>query len=184
MTSSSPKVLRQPIPGFRRFSNYLFATVITIGGVGFFLASLSSFFQVNLLLFTDATQLYFRPQGLVMGFYGTAALALASFLWGSIWLDVGGGYNEFNQETSKITIFRWGFPGKNRQVELVYDFDQIQAIRIDVKDGVNPKRVLYLKIRGKGEIPLTRAGQPIALATLENQGAEFARIVGVPLEGL
>jgi hypothetical protein len=34
------------------------------------------------------------------------------------------------------------------------------------------------------EIPLTRVGQPIALAQLENQAAELVRFLGVPLEGL
>jgi len=29
-------------------------------------------------------------------------------------LDVGGGYNEFNQETGSIKIFRWGFRANRR----------------------------------------------------------------------
>jgi hypothetical protein len=183
-SQTSQTILRQTIPGSRRLSNYFWATVILMGGLGFFLASLSSYFQVNLVLFTDATQLFFKPQGLVMGLYGIAALALSTFLWLSIKWDVGGGYNEFNQETRKVTVFRWGFPGKNRQITLSYDFDDIQAIRIEVREGLNPKRVLYLKIRGKGQIPLTRVGQPLPLSELENQGAQFARFLGVPLEGL
>jgi hypothetical protein len=53
-----------------------------------------------------------------------------------------------------------------------------------LKEGINPKRALYLNLRERGDIPLTRVGQPIALAELENQGAELARFMGVPLEGL
>jgi len=34
------------------------------------------------------------------------------------------------------------------------------------------------------EIPLIRVGQPISLSELENKGAELARCLGVPLEGL
>ncbi|MGB5917321.1 MAG: photosystem I assembly protein Ycf4 [Phormidesmis sp.] len=49
---------------------------------------------------------------------------------------------------------------------------------------MSPKRALYLKVKGKGEIPLTRVGQPISLADLENQGAELARFLQVPLEGV
>jgi hypothetical protein len=98
--------------------------------------------------------------------------------------DVGGGFNEFNAETQQATILRHGFPGNDRLVELVYPFNQIQSIRIEIKEGVNPKRALYLKVRNKGEIPLTRVGQPLALAQIENQGAELARFLRVPLEGL
>jgi hypothetical protein len=43
---------------------------------------------------------------------------------------------------------------------------------------------LYLKVKQKRDIPLTRVGQPISLSQLENQGAELARFLGVPLEGL
>ena len=53
-----------------------------------------------------------------MGFYGLAGLLLAFYLWMVIILDVGGGYNEFNTETGAIKIFRWGFLGKNRQIEI------------------------------------------------------------------
>ena len=186
MTSSlsSPTLLRHVILGSRRPSNYFWAVVILIGGVGFFLSALSSYFKTNFLPFSDPTQLVFIPQGIAMGFYGIAAIVLATYLWLVILWDVGGGYNEFNQETRKVTIFRQGFPGNDRRVEIVYDFDQIQSIRIEIKEGINPKRVLYLKVRNKGEIPLTRVGQPLGLAELENQGAELARFLRVPLEGL
>lgn len=119
-----------------------------------------------------------------MGFYGVLAIVLATYLWLVILWDVGGGYNEFNRDNRKVTIFRQGFPGNDRRVEIVYDFDEIQAIRIEIKEGLNPKRVLYLKVRNKGQIPLTPVGQPLALADLENQGAELAQFLRVPLEGL
>ncbi|MGA1264672.1 MAG: photosystem I assembly protein Ycf4 [Prochlorothrix sp.] len=181
---SSEMILRRPVLGSRRPSNYLWAVVTLLGGIGFVLSSLSSYFQVNLLLFSDPTQLVFRPQGLVMGFYGVAALVLSTYLWLVISWDVGGGYNEFNRDTQKVTIFRWGFPGADRRVELVYDWEEVQSVRIDIKDGFNPKRALYLKIRGRGELPLTRVGQPLPISVLETQGAELARFLEVPLEGL
>ena len=184
MTSATSKVLRQEILGSRRLSNYFWAMAISVGGIGFFLAALSSYFKVNLVFFSDATQLIFIPQGIAMGFYGVLAIVLAIYLWLVILWDLGGGFNEFNAQSKTVTILRQGFPGKDRRVELVYPFDEIQAIRIEIKEGLNPKRVLYLKVRGKGEIPLTRVGQPLPLATIENQGAELARFLQVPLEGL
>jgi Ycf4 len=177
-------MLRQSILGSRRFSNYFWAIVVTLGGAGFLLAGLSSYTKMNLLPFSDATDLVFIPQGIAMSFYGVAGLSLGAYLWLLIALDVGGGYNEFNQQTKQVTIFRWGFLGKDRSIELSYPIAEVQSIRVALKEGLSPKRSLYLKIKGKGEIPLTRVGQPIPLADLENRGAELARFLGVPLEGL
>ncbi len=119
-----------------------------------------------------------------MCFYGTAALGLSTYLWLVLVWNVGGGYNEFNKETGKAEIFRWGFPGKNRKIDFVYPLEDLLAVRVDIKDGINPKRALYLRVKGRGDIPLTRVGQPLPLSDLENQGAELAKFLQIPLEGL
>ncbi|CAD5938928.1 Photosystem I assembly protein Ycf4 [Planktothrix tepida] len=182
--TTTNQILDQKVTGSRRFSNYWWASVITIGGTGFLLSGISSYLKINLLPFADPTQLIFIPQGIVMGLYGTAALLLALYLWLVILWDLGGGYNEFNRETGKIHIFRWGFPGKNRKVEFNCNVNEVQSIRVDIKDGLNPRRALYLKLKDRREIPLTRVGQPLPLSDLENQGAELAKFLQVPLEGL
>jgi hypothetical protein len=182
--ASQEKVLTYPVLGSRRFSNYWWATVVFLGATGFFLASLSSYLKVNLLPFSDPTTLIFIPQGIAMGFYGVAGMLLAGYLWLMIVLDVGGGYNEFNKETGKVRIFRSGFFGKNRKIEIEHPLDKVQAVRVDIREGLNPKRALYLRIKGRPDIPLTRVGQPLPLSALENQGAELARFLQVPLEGL
>lgn len=119
-----------------------------------------------------------------MGLYGALGLLLSLYLWLMIILNVGGGYNEFNRQTGNVTIFRWGFLGKNRTIEITYPLEDVQSIRAELKEGINPRRTLYLRVKGKGAIPLTRVGEPIALSELENQGAELARFLSVPLEGL
>ena len=177
-------ILRRDVLGARRASNYWWAVVISLGASGFLLSGLSSYLQVNLIPFTDSTHLVFIPQGIVMGFYGSLGLLIALYLWLIILWNVGGGYNEFNKQTDRLDIFRWGFPGKNRRIEITHALEDIQALRIDIKEGFNPRRTLYLRIKGRGEIPLTRVGQPLPLAELENQGAELARFLQVPLEGL
>jgi hypothetical protein len=177
-------ILRQEIVGSRRLSNYWWAGVVSIGATGFLLSGISSYTKINLLPFSDPTQLIFVPQGLAMGFYGVAGLLLATYLWLVIIADVGGGYNEFNRETGKFSIFRWGFPGKDRRIEITCPIADVQAVRVDLREGLNPKRALYLRVKGRRDIPLTRVGQPLPLADLENQGAELARFLGVPLEGL
>ncbi|NJM57541.1 MAG: photosystem I assembly protein Ycf4, partial [Synechococcales cyanobacterium RU_4_20] len=104
------RVLRQEVIGSRRLSNLFWAVVVTLGGIGFLLSGISSYTKVNLLPFANPTVLVFVPQGIVMGFYGVAAILLATFLWLLMAWNVGGGYNEFNHETGKITIFRQGYP--------------------------------------------------------------------------
>lgn len=177
-------LLYQKVLGSRRFSNYWWATIVTMGASGFFLASISSYLKVNLLIVTDPTQLIFVPQGLVMGLYGAAGLLLALYLWLVILWDLGGGYNEFNRETGKLKIFRWGFPGKNREIQIDGRIQDVQSVRIVIKEGLNPQRALYLRLKGRRDIPLTRVGQPLSLADLETQGAQLARFLGVSLEGL
>ena len=177
-------IYRQEITGSRRLSNYWWAIVVTIGGIGFLLAGLSSYFHTNFLLVSDTSNLQFVPQGIALTFYGVAGSLLATYLWLMIVLNVGSGYNEFNKEKGKVTIYRLGFWGKNRRIELIYNLEDIQAVRAEIKEGLNPKRALYLRIKPKRDIPLSPVGEPMPLSKLENQGAELARFLTVPLEGL
>ncbi|MGV2831925.1 photosystem I assembly protein Ycf4 [Myxosarcina sp. GI1(2024)] len=182
--ADNSSVFQQNILGARRFSNFFWAVAVSLGGTGFLLAGLSSYFQTNLLIVSDPTDLQFIPQGIALTFYGVAGLLLAIYLWLVIFWNVGGGYNEFNKETGMVKISRLGFPGKNRRVEVEIPLEDIQSVKAEIKEGLNPKRSLYLKAKKRRDIPLTRVGEPIALSTLENQGAELARFLEVPLEGL
>jgi hypothetical protein len=182
--TTEQKILIQAVLGSRRFSNFFWAVIVSIGGIGFLLTGLSSYFHTNLLPISHPIDLIFFPQGAALTFYGVAGTLLATYLWLAILLDIGGGYNEFNQNTGDITIFRNGFPGKNRRVELKSKIADAQAVRVDIRDGLSPKRTLYVRIKGRREIPLTRVGEPISLTELETQGANLARFLAVPLEGL
>ncbi len=183
-TASEKSVLRQSVVGSRRFSNYWWAIIVSVGAVGFLLSGISSYLHVNLLPFSDPTQLVFIPQGIAMAFYGTVGTLFSLYLWLTILWDVGAGYNEFDKEKGQVKVFRWGFPGKNREIALTCKMDDVQAVRVDLREGLNPKRTLSLRVKGKRDVPLTRVGQPLSLSELENQGAELARFLGVPLEGL
>ena len=174
----------EKILGSRRWSNYWWATSILFGGLGFFLVGLSSYFKIELLPFTKSSELLFLPQGIVMTFYGTIAILMSLFLWLTIIWDVGGGYNEFNNENGKITIFRLGFPGKNRMLELNYNIKEIQSIKVNIQEGLNPKREIYLKTKDKREIPLTRVGTPMLLSEIEEKATSLAQFLGVVLEGI
>jgi hypothetical protein len=178
------QILRQEIIGSRRFSNYWWAVITSLGGIGFMLAGLSSYFKINLLIVSDPTALQFVPQGIALSFYGIAGTLLAFYLWLTILWNLGGGYNEFNKDTGKVTIFRWGFPGKNRRIELTCNIDEVQSVKAEIREGLNPKRALYLRVKKRRDIPLTSVSQPLNISIIENVGAELARFLSVPLEGL
>lgn len=172
------------ITGSRRFSNYWWATIILIGGLGFFLVGISSYFKINILHFSKSPDLFFLPQGIIMVFYGTTAILLSIFLWLTIVWNVGSGYNEFNNEKGIITIFRLGFPGKNRVLKLCYNIQDVQSIKIKINEGINPKREIYIKTKDKREIPITNVSQPMLLSEIEDQATSIAKFIGVVLEGI
>ena len=180
---SQQTLIRYDVTGVRRLSNYLWGTVLSVGGLGFLLTGLSVYFNTPLIPFSSISAIQFFPQGLVMCFYGLLGIILGSYIWLIIFWDLGQGFNEFNLETGQVRIFRWGFPGKNRRIDLQYPIADVQSIRVEIQEGLNPKRVIYLRLRGNREIPLTRAGQPISIQELESQAAELAKFLQVALEG-
>ena len=170
------------IVGSRRLSNYLWATVTFFGGLSFLFTGIASYSKLELLTF-NKSDILFIPQGAVMVFYGTLGISLSFFLWLTIAWNIGAGYNEFNNTSGIITIFRLGFPGKNRSLMLQYRTKDIKSIKIDIKDGLSAKREVYLKTKDNREIPLTRVGQPLLLAEIEQQAVDLAKFLGVVLEG-
>lgn len=174
-------VLEQPVLGSRRLSNVLVALAVTLGGIGFVLASLSSRLGRNLVPFFSASDLVWVPQGLVMGLYGLAALLLATYLWTVISVDLGGGSNRFDKRSGLAVISRQGL---RQRIEVEVPLREIQAVKVEVREGLSPLRRLALRIQGRRDLPLSRIGEPIPLAELEFSGASLARFLGVPLEGL
>ena len=61
-------IKREKITGARRISNYIWVLILTLGGLGFLLSGISSYIKVNLVPFTDSTQLVFIPQGILLSF--------------------------------------------------------------------------------------------------------------------
>ena len=175
---------REKIIGSRRISNYFCASVILLGASGFLIVGLSSYLQFNLVFFLDAKEIVFFPQGIVMCFYGTAGILLSIYQWLVIFWKVGEGFNEFDKNKGIMRIFRWGFPGKNREIDLVYSIEDIEAVRVEIKEGVNPSRTIFIRIKGKPNIPLTQVGAPLPLSEIEKKAAELASFLQVSIEGL
>ena len=82
-----------------------------------------------------------------------------------------------------MRIFRYGFPGKNRRVNLVSDLADVQAVRVEISEGANPE-TLVSRGGARKDIPLTRIGQPLTLAEVEQRAADLAKFLQVPIEGL
>jgi len=175
------QVLEQSVLGSRRLSNLLVAAAVSIGGIGFLLASASSRLGRDLLPLGHAADLIWVPQGLVMGLYGIAAVLLATYLWLVIVLDVGAGINRFDRSSGQALISRRGF---RQTIEVTIPLREIQAVKVEVRDGLSPRRRLALRVQGRRDLPLTRVGEPMPLAEVELAGANLARFLGVPLEGL
>jgi hypothetical protein len=199
-------IRRYFIIGERRFSNYWWATAIFIGSFGFLLTGISSYFntavssgslpsqsevEIQLPLFSAIFKnlnsngnINFFPQGLLMCFYGSLGFLLSIYWWFLIFWNVGGGFNEFNKKDNCIRIFRWGYPGKNRKIDLYYTLKDVESIRVEIQQGLDSQRTIFLKLKGNREIPITGIGQPLSLQEIEKQASELANFLQVSLEGL
>jgi hypothetical protein len=196
MTQNTILIRRYIIVGERRLSNYWWAIVIFLGSCGFLATGLCSYLGIpNWLSLFNTTQnllaenqelslttLPFFPQGLLMSFYGSLGFLLSIYWSLLIFWNVGGGFNEFNKKDGFVRIFRWGYPGKNRKIDLSYSLKDIEAIRIELKQGIDSQRTIFLRLKGKREIPLTGIGQPLTLKEIEKQASELANFLQVSLE--
>jgi hypothetical protein len=185
MNNQTEELIRKyNVIGSRRFSNYFWSIILLIGGNGFLITGLSSYFKINFLLFLNSNSINFLPQGIIMTFYGVVAISLSFYIFLTILWDIGGGYNEFNKNDQLIRIVRNGFPGKNRKIFLIYSISNVKSIKLNIQDGINPKRNIYLYTKDNRQIPLTSVEQPKSLFELENEAADLAKFLNVRLEGL
>jgi hypothetical protein len=178
------EIRRDTIVGSRRFSNYFWSFFLFVGGIGFLLAGMSSYFKINLLPFANPTELVFIPQGLVMMFYGTLSFGMSIYIITTLLLDIGSGYNEYNRVENLVKVIRKGFPGKNREVLLTYPLSNIRAIGIKITEGLNPTRSIYLCLKDERKIPLTPVQEPTSISNLEEEAASLAKFLDLKLENL
>nr|ATL61067.1 photosystem I assembly protein Ycf4 [Danais xanthorrhoea] len=174
MSWRSEHIWIELIMGSRKISNFCWAFILFLSSVGFLLVGTSSYLGRNWISFF--------PQGIVMSFYGISGLFISSYLWCTISWNVGSGYDRFDRREGIVCIFRWGFPGKNRRIFLRFLLKDIQSIRIEVKEGIYARRVLYMDIRGQGAIPLTLTDDNLIPREIEQKAAELAYFLRVPLE--
>lgn len=182
MSWRSESIWIEFIAGSRKTSNLFWAFILFLGSLGFLLVGTSSYLGHNLISLFPSRQIVFFPQGIVMSFYGIAGLFISSYLWCTIFWNVGSGYDRFDRREEIVCIFRWGFPGKNRRIILQFLMKDIQAIRIEVQEGIYARRVLYMEIKGQGAVPLIRPDQNFTPREIEQKAAELAYFLRVPIE--
>ncbi len=178
---SSDKFLEQIVNGSRKTSNYIVSSMLTIGGVGFSLASLSSYFGKDFVPLGNPSTLIFVPQGLFMGFYGLLATLISIYMWALINVDYGSGFNRFDKGTGILSVSRKGF---FKEIMVEVPLSEIQAVKLEVREGFNPRRRICLRLIGRRDLPISEVGGPQPLLVLEQKGAELARFLRVNLEGL
>nr|YP_010474779.1 photosystem I assembly protein Ycf4 [Corydalis fargesii]UVH69066.1 photosystem I assembly protein Ycf4 [Corydalis fargesii] len=182
MNWRSERIWIKLIAGSRKTSNFCWACILLLGSLGFLLVGTSSYLGRNLISFFPSPQIFFFPQGLVMSFYGIAGLFISTYLSCTISWNVGSGYDRFDRKEGIVSIFRWGFPGKNRRILFRFLMRDVQSIRIEVKEGLFPRRVLYMEIRGQGAVPLTQSEENLTPREMEQKAAELAYFLRVPIE--
>jgi hypothetical protein len=177
-------ILRDTIIGARNLRTIITTIFLFFAGTGFFLAGLSSYLGINLLFVTSTKNIIFLPQGITMMFYGSLALGISFYLFFTILWNVGSGYNEFSQEEQLIRIVRLGFPGKNKTLFLSYEFFNVKALKVIVKQGLNPRSNLILVLKDKRQIPLFPAQFLLDPGIIEQKGLTLSKLLNVPLENV
>ena len=179
---SSFNKIEQKINGSRKISNYLIGGMLTIGGIGFVLAALSSYTGRDLLPLGNPSTLLFIPQGIIMGAYGVIANLLNIYLWYLVFINFGSGYNFFDKDSQSVEIKRKGL---FKDIEVKLNFDEIKSVKLDISEGFNPRRRIALVLKGrKKALPLSGAGELKPLLQVEEEGARLAKFLNVNLEGL
>jgi hypothetical protein len=172
------------VAGSRRISNFIWASIVFLGALGFILVGLSSYIGEDIIPLLPSQSIAFTPQGLVMSFYGIGGFFLSIYLWCTIIWSVGSGYNEFDRREGVISIFRWGFPGKNRRIRIRCLVEDVQSICLAVNENLGARRMISIRLKGQQDIPLTQMGESLSLSEMEEKAAQLARFLRVPIEGI
>nr|YP_010567388.1 photosystem I assembly protein Ycf4 [Plicosepalus curviflorus]UZC33616.1 photosystem I assembly protein Ycf4 [Plicosepalus curviflorus] len=184
MNWRSDRIWIELITGSRKIINFYWAFILFLGSLGFLVVGICSYLDSNFRSLFPYQQILFFPQGIVVSFYGIAGLFISSYLWCIISWNIGSGYDRFDRKEGTVCIFRWGFPGKNRRIFLRFLMEDIQAIRMEVKEDIYTRIVffLYMEIRGQGSIPLIHIDENLTPREIEQKVAELAYFLRVPIE--
>lgn len=118
-------ILRQEITIADKKTQNLINTVMLLGSIGFLFSGFASYTNTTILTIFEGNKILFFPQGLTMTLYGIIGTLISLNQIVTYSFNVGEGYNEFNKENGKITIFRKGMPGSGNNIKLKYSLNDI-----------------------------------------------------------
>ncbi|GKA62640.1 cytochrome f [Tanacetum coccineum] len=76
----------------------------------------------------------------------------------------------------------FSYPNKQLCIVTCGDDRLIKSVRIEVKEGIYARRILYMDIKCQGAIPLTRTDENFTPWEMEQKAAELAYFLRVPIE--
>ncbi len=106
---------------------------------------------------------------------------MATYLWSLLVINFGAGINLFDKKLGVLSVSRRGLL---KLIKVDIPLKDIKAVKLEVREGINPRRRITLRVQGRSDLPLSGVEQPRPLAELELEGAELARFLGVNLEGI
>jgi hypothetical protein len=118
-------LLKENIVENDKKQKYLLNIIMLLGALGFLTAGISSYLQYDIIPFIESQKIIFFPQGIIMCFYGFIGTLLSINQIRILSLKVGEGYNEFDKIKGTIKIFRKGIRGKDSDINLTYQLNEI-----------------------------------------------------------
>jgi hypothetical protein len=155
-----------------------------LGGFRFFITGLARWNPRKTVFRMPSVGFQFVPQGVVICLYGLIALTSSRYFLFSRFYSIGAGFNEYNKEKEQIRIFRWGFPGKYRRIELIYSFADLDSLFIERKIGLRSYN-LYLRFKNKQKLLITQFGMNKIYSPqeIENFAVELAYFLQIRIDG-
>lgn len=118
-------MLLEEIKNEQKITDYIFSITLLLGSFSFLIVGISSYINFNIIKFLNASEIIFFPQGLVMSIYGSLGILISISQLLILYWNIGEGYNEFNNEKGIVKIFRNGYPGKNKKIEINLEIKDI-----------------------------------------------------------
>jgi hypothetical protein len=181
----------ETIKGTKVLTNYIWLILLLLFGIGFSTAGLSSYFidNKNYFFLENFSNIEFLPQGILLLFYGTCAILLSILISILIKIDIGAGKNEYDVENKVVRITRKGFPiltkklnFKQKNIYFVYPFSELENIELEIVEGINPNRVIYLMLKDGRRIPLSPSNKLEDLLSIESKAIYIAKLLKIDLK--
>lgn len=121
--------IREPNKNVKNFLNLS----LLLGSISFALTGISTYLNINNIMFINSEGILFFPQGATMLFYGSLGILFSINQIIITLTEVGEGFNDFNKNKGIVTIFRKGYPGRNMDVNIIYDINDIVCNKIIIQ---------------------------------------------------